>query len=130
MAGRRNGALANALWALAQAMQNQPNITGNNETRALETFQRNHPPTFKGKHDPEGAHEWLKDIERIFRVMDYSDAQKARFGTHMLARETDDWWVATRQRLEGTGEAITWVVFHREFLTRCYQEDVCGKKEI
>ncbi|XP_058756896.1 uncharacterized protein LOC131630121 [Vicia villosa] len=85
---------------------------------------------FQGKHDPKGAQEWLKDIERIFRVMDCSDAQKVRFGTHMLAGETDDWWVATRQRLEGIGEAITWVVFHREFLVKYYLEDVRSKKEI
>ena len=101
MARRGNGALANALQALAQAMQNQPNAGGKDGARALEAFQRNYPPTFKGKHSPEGAQEWLKDIERIFRVMDYSDAQKVHFGMHMLAREADDWWIATRQRLEG-----------------------------
>ena len=85
MAGRGNGALANALQALAQAMQNQPNAIVNNGTRALETFQRNHPPMFKGNHDPEGAHEWLKDIERFFRLMHCSNAQEMCFGTHMLA---------------------------------------------
>ena len=63
---KRQWVLANALQALAQAIQNQPNAGGNDETRALETFQRNHRPTSKGKHDPEGEHEWLKDIERSF----------------------------------------------------------------
>ena len=52
MAGRGNGSLANALKALDQEMQNQPNAAGNDKTHALETFQRNHPPMFKGKHDP------------------------------------------------------------------------------
>ena len=74
--------------------------------------------------------EWLKDIERIIQVMDYSDAQKVRFGTHMLAREENDWWVATFQRLEGTREAFTWVVFHMEFHVKYYPKDVRGKKEI
>ncbi|XP_058765540.1 uncharacterized protein LOC131639039 [Vicia villosa] len=79
---------------------------------------------FRGKHDPDGALEWLKDIERIFRVMDCSDAQK------VLVGETDDWWVATRQRLKGVGEAISWVVFRWEFLVKYYPEYVCSKKEI
>ena len=57
MAERGNGALANALQVLTQAMQNQPNAGGNDGARVLETFQRNHLPTFKGKHDPEGAQE-------------------------------------------------------------------------
>ncbi|XP_058784152.1 uncharacterized protein LOC131658921 [Vicia villosa] len=44
--------------------------------------------------------------------------------------EADDWWLETRQRLETTGEAITWVVFRREFMRKYYPEDVRGKKEI
>jgi len=35
----------------------------------LETFLRNHPPTFKGRYDLDGAQKWLKEVERIFRVM-------------------------------------------------------------
>ena len=35
----------------------------------LETFLRNHPPTFKGRYDPDGAQVWFKEVERIFRVM-------------------------------------------------------------
>ena len=62
MVGRGNGVPVNALQELTQEMHNQPKIGGNNGARALETFQRNHPPTFKGKNYPEGAQEWLKDI--------------------------------------------------------------------
>ena len=118
MAGRNDDAIAAALQVVAQAVQNQPNAGVNDGSRMLETFQRNHPPTFKGRHDPDGAQVWLKEVERIFRVMDCSDAQKVRFGTHMLAAEADDWWVETRQRLTVEGEAITWAVFSREFLRK------------
>ncbi|XP_058741206.1 uncharacterized protein LOC131613566 [Vicia villosa] len=109
MAGRNDAAIATALEALAQAVQHQPNAGGNDGSRMLETFQRNHPPTFKGKHAPEGAQEWLKEVERIFRVMEYSDAQK---------------------RLEGEGTTLTCEVFLREFLVKYYPEDVRGTKEI
>ena len=50
----------------------------------LETFLRNHPPTFKGRYDPDGAQKWLKEVERIFRVMQCSEVQKVRFGTLKL----------------------------------------------
>ncbi|XP_050902224.1 uncharacterized protein LOC127112107, partial [Lathyrus oleraceus] len=70
--------------------------------------QRENPPVFKGKHDPDAALGWLKEIERIFRVMDCTPAQKVRYGTHMLAVEADDW----------------------EFMRKYYPEDVRGKKEI
>ena len=128
--GRNDAAIAAAMQAMAQVVQNQQNAGGNEGSRMLETFQRNHPPTFKGGHEPDEAQSWLKEIERIFRLMECTDAQKIRFGTHMLASEADDWWVETRQRLEDEAAEITWDVFRREFLRKYFPEDVRGKKEI
>ena len=50
MAGRNDDAIAAALEAVAQAVGQQPNANAgaNAEVRMLETFLRNHPPTFKG----------------------------------------------------------------------------------
>ncbi|CAJ2642347.1 unnamed protein product [Trifolium pratense] len=130
--GRNDAAIAAALHAVAQAV-GQPQVVGagvNDGVRMQETFLRNHPPTFKGRYDPDGAQSWLKEIERIFRVMDCSEAQMVRFGTHMLADEADDWWVGIRPILEVGEEVITWAVFKREFLNKYFPEDVRGKKEI
>ncbi|KAL6561072.1 hypothetical protein OROGR_003792 [Orobanche gracilis] len=130
MAGRNDITIAAALQAMAQAMENQPNADGNVGYRSLATFQRENPPVFKGKYDPDGALEWLKEIERIFQVMDCSPAQKVRYGTYVLAVEADDWWLEVRARLEAAGEEITWVMFLKEFMSKYYPEDVRGKKEI
>ncbi|XP_058725494.1 uncharacterized protein LOC131596768 [Vicia villosa] len=115
---------------MAQTLEHQPNVGENVVSRNLDTFQRENPPVFKGTHDPDGTLTWLKKIERIFRVMDCTLDQKVRYGTHMLAVKTGDWWLETRQRLEANGEEITWVVFRREFLRKYFPEDVCGKKEV
>ena len=100
MAGRNTGrndeALVAAMQAMAQAFQNLPNADENVGSRSLATFQRENPPTFQGKYDPEGALAWLKEIERIFRVMDCTPVQRIRYGTHKLSAEADDWWVETR----------------------------------
>lgn len=71
MAGRNDAALAAALQVVAQAVGQQPNANAgaNAESKMLETFLRNHPPTLKGRYDPDGAETWLKEIERVFRVM-------------------------------------------------------------
>ena len=62
MAGRYDAAIAAALEAVAQAVGQQPTgAAGNDGVRMLETFLRNHPPTFKGRYDPDGAQNWLKD---------------------------------------------------------------------
>jgi len=92
MAGRNDAAIAAALEAVAQAVGQQPNANAgaNAEVRMLENFLRNHPPTFKGRYDPDGAQTWLKEIERVFRFMQCMDVQKVCFGTHKLAEEADD----------------------------------------
>jgi len=121
MAGRNDAAIAAALEAVAQAVGQQPNgAARDNGVRMLETFLRNHPPTFKGRYDPDGADNWLKEIERIFRVMECSEAQKVRFGTHMLAEEADDWWVSLFPVLEQDGAVVIWTVFKGEFLDRYF----------
>jgi len=132
MARRNDAAIAAALEAIAQAVGQQPNanVDVNDEVRMLETFLRNHPPTFKGRYDPDGAQTWLKEIERVFRVMQCTEVQKVRFGTQMLAEEADDWWIGLLPILEQDGAEVTWVVFKREFLDRYFPEDVRGKKEI
>jgi hypothetical protein len=132
MAGRNDAAVAAALEAVAQAIGQQQNAGAgvNADVRMFEAFLRNHPPTFKGRYDPDGAQTWLKEIERVFRVMQCTDDQKVRFGTHMLAEEADDWWVSTQTTLEQEDEVITWAVFRREFLNRYFPEDVRGRKEI
>jgi len=76
--GRNDAAIAAALQAVAQAI-GQPPVVGagvavDDGVRKLETFLRNHPPTFKDRYDPDGAQKWLKEIERIFRVMECTDA--------------------------------------------------------
>src|ERR1051325_10331485 len=106
-AGRNDEALAVAMQAITQAFQHPLNAVKNAGSRSLATFQRENPPTFQGKYDPEGALAWLKEIERIFRVMDCTPVQKIRYGTHKLSDEADDWWVDTRQRLEVAGEEVT-----------------------
>ncbi|XP_058753671.1 uncharacterized protein LOC131626848 [Vicia villosa] len=130
MAGRNDVAIAASLEAMAHAMANQLNADKNAGSRSLATFQRENLPTFKGMYDPDSALTWLKEIERIFCVMDCTQTQKVRYGTHMLAVEADDLWLETRQRLETAGEEITWAVFRWEFMRKHYPEDVRGKKEI
>ncbi|XP_058726492.1 uncharacterized protein LOC131597845 [Vicia villosa] len=109
MPGRKDVEIVVALEVVAQAMPNQPNVGMINESRSLSMFQRENRPTFKGKYYPDVVQEWLKEIERIFRVMDCYVAQK---------------------RFRVVGEVITWAVFTREFMSKYFLKDVHGKKQI
>ncbi|XP_039688620.1 DNA-binding protein HEXBP-like [Medicago truncatula] len=63
----KKGQASGRVFALAaQAVGQYPQAgAGNDGVRMLETFLRNHPPTFKGRYDPDGAQKWLKEI-RVF----------------------------------------------------------------
>ncbi|PNX65957.1 hypothetical protein L195_g062853, partial [Trifolium pratense] len=65
MAGRNDRAIANALTAVAQALQGNQNQQGGNDERRLERFMKQEPPKFDGGHNPDDAYKWLQEIERI-----------------------------------------------------------------
>lgn len=130
MYGRNDIAIAASLKVVSQAMQNQPNTGGNDKFRHLGKFQRKNLPTFKGRCNPDEAQTWLGEIERIFRVVDFYEARKVRFGTHIVTEEADDWWITTSQVLDVAIEVVTWAMFNIEFLRKYFPEDVRGKKEI
>lgn len=110
VAGRNDDMLAAILTMLAGVilqMNAGDRERDADEFHALGKFQRNNPPTFEGAHEPDKAQEWLKAIEKIFRVMNYSDAHKVQFDTHMLEKEAEDWWRNTVVRFDEDGIEVT-----------------------
>ena len=90
MANRNDRAVIDALGRLTEVMErNQNRHEGNNNFRGLIDFQRNNPPTFKGAYDPEGAQNWIKEHEKIFRAMACTDVQKFNYATFMLDEEAE-----------------------------------------
>src|SRR3954468_21126652 len=97
--GRNDDAIAEALGMIAGVLGGNANGAVIGADRQLNSFQRNNPPLFKGTYDPEGAQKWIKEIERIFRVIDCAENLMVKYGTHMLSEEADDRWMATRAEL-------------------------------
>ncbi|XP_050920485.1 uncharacterized protein LOC127138128 [Lathyrus oleraceus] len=129
MDGRYDHIIVDALESVAKALHGKHN-RADDKLCCLKKFQRDNPLKFKGRYDPEGALAWLKEIEKIFRVMACIEEHKALFGTHMLSEESEDWWDNTHQRLEVNGTEVAWVVFRERFLEKYFPEDVRSKKEI
>ncbi|XP_058788349.1 uncharacterized protein LOC131662545 [Vicia villosa] len=128
--GRNDNAIVEALGMIAGVLGGNANGAGISANRQLAEFERNSPPLFKGTHDPEGAQKWLKEIERIFIVIDCVNNLKVRYGTHVLSEEDDDWWISTKTKLDTDGISITWVVLKWDFLRKYFPEDVRGRREI
>ena len=42
---------------------------GNNINRLLNQFKKAYPPLFQGEYDPDVIERWVRQIEKIFRVL-------------------------------------------------------------
>ncbi|XP_058768161.1 uncharacterized protein LOC131641883 [Vicia villosa] len=127
VAGRSDDAIVDALRMLVGSLGQIPQVNVGNrngdddEYRALGKFQRKNSPIFEGEHEPDKAQAWVKAIEKIFRVMNYTDAQRVQFSTHMLEKEAKDWWGNTAQRFEeeGNGTLVEYAAKFQELIKYC-----------
>ena len=59
---------------------------------AVKEFLKLKPPTFQGGMDPIKANEWIAEIEKNFRLLRCTDAQKVEIGSYLLVGEANRWW--------------------------------------
>nr|KYP51943.1 hypothetical protein KK1_026153 [Cajanus cajan]KYP55778.1 hypothetical protein KK1_002003 [Cajanus cajan] len=100
------------------------------ESQGLVEFRRNKPSYFDGGYNPEKAELWIKEIEKIFRVMNCPDNQKVNYAVFMLVGEAEYWWDSTRRLLEGGRIIITGEVFRAKLFEKYFPNDVRKAKEI
>ncbi|KAF1870575.1 hypothetical protein Lal_00025791 [Lupinus albus] len=130
-----NDLLAQMVAALQQVNENLHNLNQNptsspssnplvppgpTEYRGLDEFCRRQPSQFQGGFAPDVAIEWVQGLERIFRAMSCSDAQRVAFATYMLVKEAENWWEMTRRQMEIEGQIITWEAFKSKFLQKYF----------
>jgi len=60
--------------------------------RVRETFQKGHPPEFRGSTDVVEACDWKKNIQRHLRILECTDVQKQMFATFRLSGAALQWW--------------------------------------
>ncbi|KAF1882477.1 hypothetical protein Lal_00039125 [Lupinus albus] len=80
---------------------------GPTEYRGLDEFCKRNPSQFHGGFAPDAALEWIQGMERIFRAMNCSEAQKLAYATYMLVTEAENWWDFTRRQMETEGQLIS-----------------------
>ena len=121
-----------SLRNLVPPQQNAPPLEvheGNNHNRLLNQFRKTTPPSFQGEYDPDIAERWIRQIEKIFGVLDCTAEQRVALATYMLEGEAELWWKGTRRLLEARGLQVTWVVFVEAFYDKYFPENVKNQKE-
>ena len=98
--------------------------------RRLDLFERRNPPRFKGGYDPEGAQHWLRELEKIFGVIQCEEVEKVSLAAYTLSDDAEHWWNNTRSLLREERVEITWAVFQEKFLEKYFPRDIREKKEV
>ncbi|XP_022859185.1 uncharacterized protein LOC111379977 [Olea europaea var. sylvestris] len=96
----------------------------------IEQFRKLHPPVFEGGPDPLATEEWLRHLERIFRFMECTDAQKILCAVFMMEKGASHWWeMTTRSRTEEQQCNLTWAQFKEIVLQKYFPVTLRDKKE-
>ena len=85
-------------------------------------FQAMNPPRFNGTLDPDLAEHWVKEIERVFRVMQCTDQEKVLLATFQLEKDARAWWEATEVTLPN--RQVTWAEFLDHFNSKYFSDRI------
>ncbi|MQL78603.1 hypothetical protein Taro_011050 [Colocasia esculenta] len=96
----------------------------------MERFMRMLPPSFKGESDPLLAESWMREIEKIFRVIRCADEDKVTLATYMLQERADVWWASLLCTwFEDGAIDVAWDEFVRLFRAKFVPEHVQDRME-
>ncbi|KAL3618788.1 hypothetical protein CASFOL_035222 [Castilleja foliolosa] len=129
-----NTAAVNAMNdAFATFLQNMPmngGINNNEDTKVVGNFRSYQPPTFNGKDGPSAVEEWFRSLERIFRVIECTDAKRVTCAAFQLIEDADHWWESYwRTRTEAERNSLTWAEFKEIVMGKFYPQSYRDKKE-
>ena len=87
--------------------------------RSMERVQKLGAKPYGGSGDPEAAWLWLDKVNKVYRVMGYTDEQRVLFSSFLMEDRAKDWWDVVERRYPG---GITWDQFHQEFTDRFFPQ--------
>ncbi|KAL8514640.1 hypothetical protein ACS0TY_013648 [Phlomoides rotata] len=96
----------------------------------VEQFRRLQPPKLNGKEGPLGTEEWLAGLERIFRHMVLTDAQKISCAQFQLTEDAAQWWESHERTLDTeVMHALLWEDFKEAVMERYFPQVLRDQKE-
>ncbi|XP_058756737.1 uncharacterized protein LOC131629950 [Vicia villosa] len=94
----------------------------------FDIFQLN-PLSFAGGDHPLEAQSWIRELNKIFKIVQCTDEQKVKFAAFMLKGAADYWWEGEEARMIAKGNKIDWESFQEVFLDRYFPKFLQRRKE-
>jgi hypothetical protein len=98
--------------------------------KLIERFKRLNPPSFKGESKPEIAERWIREMEKIFQVVNCAEEDKVNLSTFMLQNQADEWWQTARRRKFEGKKNIKWEDFLEAFREKFFSDFMQDKLEM
>ncbi|XP_074323441.1 uncharacterized protein LOC141660359 [Apium graveolens] len=98
---------------MLREVQRGQNPTAQGQDRDGQTmfdhFMKQIPNCFKKAKTPMDAEAWIDHMEKIFRVLECSEVEKARFATYRLEGDANTWWKSVvASHAPGYENTLTW----------------------
>ena len=96
---------------------------------SMEDFMKHRSAKFSGKVTPDEANAWMRECEKICRVLECTDEQKLLFVTFLLVADAEYWWQGMQQLMHTREEQVTWASFRTRFLEKYLPDSARHERE-
>ncbi|XP_052728608.1 uncharacterized protein LOC128195371 [Vigna angularis] len=122
------------LMEILAATRGTPGASASNATHqaewTLEGFLQHRPAKFDGKCLPDGADQWIRDMEQIYDAKDCPNDRRPAFTEYLLTGEASHWWKTAKMILAESHSPISWKVFKEKFYEEYFPDSVRFSKEV
>ncbi|XP_047161885.1 uncharacterized protein LOC124831838 [Vigna umbellata] len=122
------------LMEILAATRGTPGTSASNTTHqaewSLENFLQHRPAKFDGKCLPDGADQWIRDLEQIYDAKECPDDRRLAFTEYLLTGEASHWWSSAKMLLTESHNPISWEVFKAKFYEEYFPDSVRYAKEV
>ena len=88
------------------------------EVKFFDRVAKRNPKVYEGKEDPMILEEWIRQMEKIFDVVEVPDNKRINIRTFYLFGTADIWWRTVRNTFQGPG--ATWASFTEALQAKFY----------
>ncbi|XP_027927702.1 uncharacterized protein LOC114184591 [Vigna unguiculata] len=96
---------------------------------SMEDFMKHRPAKFSSKATPDEVDAWMRECEKICRVLGCTDEQRLLFVTFLLVADVEYWWQGMQQLMQTREEQVTWTAFRTRFLEKYFPDSARHERE-
>lgn len=95
----------------------------------MDDFMRHKPTKLNGKATLDDADAWIRECEKIFHMIAYTEAQKPTYATFLLVSDVEYLWVGMQQQIQMRKEEVNWANFKTSFLEKYFLNNAKHDRE-